>query len=223
MDFLFVDDFHEVRSHGLAGYRTFHLARPAGDLDADFRILAQAGHHALRALAGTEDVNALDQNRQLDQPGEAEPPSEQGEGENDQADRGRTAPQQVIRPHVCYASQDESQYTGNHQQSEVELTFSIQARSVVEIKPMRAQQYQRRDCEDLVEAIFEVEHQVSILAQSVPCPEQERGQDDQGLSDQQDQSSDWDIDIEEPDQPWPRFNFISTLGLAVHGLAIVVL
>src|SRR4029077_12202845 len=119
MDSLFVDDFHEVRSHGLEGYRTFHLARPAGDLDADIRILAQAEHHALRALAGAEDVDALDQNRQLDQPSEAEPPSEQTEGENDQADRGRTASQQVRRPDVCYASQNEGQPAGNHQQAEI--------------------------------------------------------------------------------------------------------
>jgi len=38
------------------------------------------------------DVNALDKNWQLDQPSETESPSEQGEGEDDQADRGRTAP-----------------------------------------------------------------------------------------------------------------------------------
>ena len=107
MDFLFVDDIHQVRSHGVTGHRAFHLARPTGDLDAEFGILAQALHHALRSLAGTQDVNALDQNRQLDQPSEADPPSEQSHGENDQADRRRTAPQQVIRVHVGDTRQDE--------------------------------------------------------------------------------------------------------------------
>ncbi len=28
MNFLLVDSFHQVRRHGLAGYRAFHLARP---------------------------------------------------------------------------------------------------------------------------------------------------------------------------------------------------
>ena len=165
MDFLFVDDFHEVRSHGLAGYRAFHLARPAGDLDADFRILAQAQHHALRALARTEDVDALDQNWQLDEPGEAEPPSEQGEGENDQADRRRTAmdnrrrtvPQQVIGVYFCDARQNEGHHAEKHQQAEIQFTFGIKARRVVEVKPVRTEQDQNCNSQDLVEAVVVVE------------------------------------------------------------------
>src|SRR6266852_2564051 len=56
----------EIFSSQVAGYRAFHLACPTGNLNADFRVLAQALHHALRALAGTEDVDAFDQNGQLD-------------------------------------------------------------------------------------------------------------------------------------------------------------
>ena len=85
-------------SHGFAGDRTFHFARPVGNLDADFRILAKALDEALGTLAGTEDVDALDQNRQLDQPGIAQPPSNQRDGEDEQADGGGISPQQVIRP-----------------------------------------------------------------------------------------------------------------------------
>ena len=35
-----MDNFHQVRGHGLAGYGAFHLARPAGNLNPDFGILA---------------------------------------------------------------------------------------------------------------------------------------------------------------------------------------
>ena len=76
MDFLALDHVHQVDSHRLARHRAFQLARPAGDLDADFRILPQALHQALRALAGAENIDALDQNGQLDQPGKTDPPSE---------------------------------------------------------------------------------------------------------------------------------------------------
>ena len=81
----------QVRGHRVAGHRAFHLARPTGDLDADFGILPQALHHALRALAGAEDIDPLDQNGQLDQPGKADPPSEQRDRKDDQPDRGRAA------------------------------------------------------------------------------------------------------------------------------------
>src|ERR1700694_4790125 len=139
MYFLFGDYFHEVRSHGLAGYRTFHLARPAGDLDADFRILAQAQDHALRALAGAENVDALDQNWQLDQPGEAEPPSEQGDSEDEQADRRRTAPQQVNRPDGSQHPQEEAPHAGNHEQAKEKLSLGVEARRVVQVEPVRTQ------------------------------------------------------------------------------------
>src|SRR5208283_2682826 len=107
MDFLFVDNVHQVRRHRVSGHRTFHLAGPTGDLDADFRILAQALHHALGAVAGAENIDALDQNWQLDEPGETDPPSEQGDGEDDQTYRRRTASQQVIRPYVGDTGQNE--------------------------------------------------------------------------------------------------------------------
>ena len=87
MDFLLLNHFHQVSGNGFAGHRAFHLARPTGDLDADFGILAQALHQALRALAGAEDIDAFDQDGQLDQPGKAEPPSEQRDGEDQQARR----------------------------------------------------------------------------------------------------------------------------------------
>src|SRR5712692_3869743 len=222
MDFLFVDDFQQVRSHGVAGYRAFHFAGPTGDLDADFRVLAQALHHALRALAGTEDVNALDQNWQLDEPCETEPPSEQSDGEDDQADRRRTASQEVTRPYVGNARQKEGEHAGNHKQAEIKLTFGVEARGVVQVKPVRAQQYQHRDSEDLQVAALVVEHQVTVFAKFVHCSEQERGPDNQGLSDQQDQSTDWIIDIEEPDQRGLGSSSSSISGWAVHGLAIVV-
>jgi hypothetical protein len=80
-----VDDFHEVRRHGIAGYSAFQFARPTGDLDAEFRILTEALDHALCALAGTQDVDALDENGQLDEPGKTEPPPEKGEGQDEQA------------------------------------------------------------------------------------------------------------------------------------------
>jgi hypothetical protein len=65
---------------------------------------------------------------------------------------------------------------------------------------VRAQQDQHCDGEDLKVAALVVEHQVTVFAQFVHGPEQEGGPDNEGLSDQQDQSADWIIDIEEPDQ-----------------------
>ena len=70
--FWLLDDFQQVGRDGLAGDRAFHLARPTDDLNADFRILAQAQHQALGALAGSEHVDPLDQDGQLDQPRKAD-------------------------------------------------------------------------------------------------------------------------------------------------------
>ena len=76
MDFLLVIDLHQVRGDGFVFDCTFHLAGPTGDLDADFRTLAQALYHPLGALAVAEDIDAFDQDRQLDQPGKTNPPTE---------------------------------------------------------------------------------------------------------------------------------------------------
>jgi hypothetical protein len=65
---------------------------------------------------------------------------------------------------------------------------------------VRTEQYQGGQYEDVEKAALDVQHQVTILAKYDPGPQQERGPDDQGLSDEQDQSTDWVIDIEEPDQ-----------------------
>ena len=64
----------------------------------------------------------------------------------------------------------------------------------------RQEQHQRGHGEDLVIAALEVEHQVTILPEFEHGPEQERGPDDQGLSDEQDQRTNWVIDVKEPDQ-----------------------
>jgi hypothetical protein len=86
MHFLFLDDVHEVSGHGLAGDRAFHFAGPTGDLDADLWILPQAKNHALRPLSCAEDVDALDKNGQLHEPSESQPPTEESDGEDDEAD-----------------------------------------------------------------------------------------------------------------------------------------
>ncbi len=144
MDFLFVDDFHQVRGHGVAGYGAFHLARPTGDLDADFRILAQALHQSLRALAGTQDVDALDQNGQLDEPGKTEPPSEKGEGQDEQAYRRRAAPigsvfrmegpQKEAGTDVAHDGQTKGHHARHQEQAEIELPFGVQTSRVVKVE-----------------------------------------------------------------------------------------
>ena len=53
----------------------------------------------------------------------------------------------------------------------------------------------------LLGAVYELrEDSYLVLNYEGGYLKQERGPDDQGLSDQQDQSSNWNIDIEEPDQ-----------------------
>jgi hypothetical protein len=97
-------------------------------------------HHTLGALAGTEDIDTLHQNGQLDQPSEDEPPTDQSDCEDEQADRRRTAPQQVIGPYKGDARQDEGEHSGNHEQAEIQLPFGVEMRRVVQVKQVREQQ-----------------------------------------------------------------------------------
>src|ERR1700674_2106979 len=114
--------------------------------------------------------------------------------------RRRTVPQQVIGVYFCDARQNEGHHAEKHQHAEIQFTFGIKARRVVEIEPVRTEQDQNCNSQDLVETVVVVERIVGVFAKYQDCPEQKGGDDNQGLSDQQDQSADWDIDIEEPDQ-----------------------
>ncbi len=136
MDFLYAIDLHQVGGHRVAGNRAFHFARPTDDLDADFGILAQSLHQLLRAFTGAQDVDALDQNRELDQPGKTKAPSEESNGEGKQANRRRTAPRQNLRPYVGYTRQNECQHPKKHKQAEIEFPFGMEARRVIQVKPV---------------------------------------------------------------------------------------
>src|SRR5438105_8679038 len=68
---------------------------------------------------------------------------------------------------------------------------------------MRKQQDHRGYHQDLVIAVLEVEHQVTVLAELQHCPQEKRSPDNQSLACQQDQRTDRIIDIEEADHALP--------------------
>ena len=122
------------------------------------------------------------------------------------------------------ARQHERQQPRNHEQPEIQFALGVEARRVVEVEQMRAQQNQQRDPADLFPPVVVVERDVAVIAPRIERAQQKRGPDNQGLANQQDQRAHRVIDIEKPDQ-LPLAQLIrSRTGLGgCHGLAIVVL
>ncbi len=148
--FCFFDHLHQVSRHGFAGDRTFEFARPTDDLHSNLRILAQALHRVAGRARRPDHVNAFHQDRQLDQPAVAEPPSEKSQGHDEQAERRGTAAQQEIGTEIADAGHHERQQAWHHEQAEVEFPPGVQPGRIVEIEPMRAQQHDRGEYENLV-------------------------------------------------------------------------
>jgi hypothetical protein len=83
----------------------------------------------------------------------ADAPSKQRDRQNQQADRPTIRCPQVIGPDVGNARQHEGQHAGNHEQAEIQFAFGVQASGVVKVEPVRAEQNQNGDDEDLVVAV----------------------------------------------------------------------